>query len=115
MQEDDDGEEEESGVAGEGGKKKKKKKKSNKKKAKSTTAGTVSIAGVPSKRPESRLLEGYTDYYVKYGQTEPPTRIVADLFPNGGFPVGEIQPHGKTRYPNPSSSYVRESEEEKRC
>eukprot|EP01034_Spumella_vulgaris_P031326 gene31326-38703_t len=68
----------------------------------------------PSKRPESRLLEGYTDYYVKYGQLDPPTKIVADLFPNGSFPLGEIQPHGKTKYANPDSYLLRTSEEEKK-
>lgn len=107
---DDDDEEEETagGAATESsGKKKKKKKKSNKKKKPASTA-------VPSKLPHCRLLGGFTDYYVKLGQTEPPTRPVADLFPNGGFPVGEIQEHHKTKYPDPSSSYSRVSEEEKR-
>lgn len=51
---------------------------------------------------------------MKYGQTDPPTKLVSELFPNGGFPVGEIQPHGKTKYPNPHSSWVRTSEEERR-
>jgi len=64
--------------------------------------------------PLSRLLNGFTDYYVKYGQTDPPTRPVAELFPNGGFPLGEIQPHGKTKYPDPLSRFARLSEEEKR-
>ncbi len=109
MQDDED-DEEETGVTAEGGKKKKKKKKSTKKKAKQPAAGSA----VPSKLPESRLLGGYTDYYVKYGQTDPPTRLVAELFPNSGFPVGEIQPHGKTKYPNPHSSFLRITAEEAR-
>ena len=107
---DDDEEEEGAGGttgASEGGKKKKKKKKSNKKKSKPAGA-------VPTKEQHIRLLTGHTDYYVALGQTEPPTKPVAELFPNGGFPVGEILPHGKTKYPDPMSSYARMTEEEKR-
>jgi hypothetical protein len=109
--EDGEGEEDETpGAAGtgEGGKKKKKKKKSNKKKPK---AG----AAVPSKEQHIRLLTGFTDYYVAYGQTEPPTKPVSELFAKGSFPTGQILPHGKTKYPDPNSSYARLSEEEKRC
>jgi F0F1-type ATP synthase assembly protein I len=97
-------------------KKKKKKKPAKKKKAAAATDGSSPIvAGVSQGLlPESRLLGGFTDYYVKYGQTYPPTRPVKDLFPSGGFPIGEILPHGKTRYPDPSSSWARQSEEEKR-
>jgi len=98
--------------------KKKKKKKKPKKKSKgsavTTTTNGGAVVAVPSKPQFSRLLSGFTDYYITYGQTDPPTRIVADLFPNGNFPLGEIQPHGKTRYPDPMSSYRRKSEEEKR-
>ena len=113
MQEEDGDDEEEgttglSGVDGTG-KKKKKKKKATKKKAKAPV-----ITATGSKLPESRLLDGYTDYYIKYGQTDPPTRLVADLFPNGGFPEGETQPHGKTKYPNPHSSFLRVTAEEAR-
>mmetsp|Transcript_20047 Transcript_20047/g.33550 ORF Transcript_20047/g.33550 Transcript_20047/m.33550 type:complete len:486 (+) Transcript_20047:40-1497(+) len=89
-----------------GDKKKKKKKKKKKSKASATSSGT--------KSPPSRLLGGFTDYYTALGQTEPPSRIVSDLFPRGGFPVGEMQPHGKTKYPNPYSSWARSSEEERR-
>ena len=56
---------------GEGGDKKKKKKK--KKKPKKKQANQL----VPSKLPHSRLLGGFTDYYIKYGQTDPPTRYYA--------------------------------------
>jgi methionyl aminopeptidase len=109
---DDDGDDEDE-VNGEGdgtgaseGKKKKKKKKKNKKKK---------SAAVGSKLPCSRLLGGFTDYYVKYGQTEPPTKVVSDLFPSGQFPEGEIQPHGVTKKPvELSDSTKRVSDEEKR-
>ena len=92
--EDDEGEENvENGGEGVGGKKKKKKKKPKKKKK---------AAGIPgTKLPVSRLLGGFTDYYLKYGQTDPPTKLVADLFPTGVFPEGEIQPHSTTKRPDP--------------
>lgn len=116
--EEDDNEEEEGeegegegGEGGDGAKKKKKKKKGKKKKKKPTDASGPS----GSKLPLSRCLGGFTDYYVKYGQTDPPTRPVAELFPSGGFPEGELQPHGKTKYPNPSSSTQRVTDEEKRA
>jgi hypothetical protein len=101
---DDDEEEGAAGVSEGGGKKKKKKKKSTKKKK-----GPVAV---PTKEQHIRNLTGFTDYYVALGQTEPPTKTVAELFPNGGFPTGEILPHGKTKYPDPMSSYSRMSAEE---
>ena len=61
--------------------KKKKKKRSKKKKP----------TGTGSKEPLSRLLGGFTDSYVRYGQTEPPTIPVSKLFKADAFPVGEIQ------------------------
>ena len=93
-EDDDEGEENmENGGEGAGGKKKKKKKKPKKKKK---------AAGIPgTKLPVSRLLGGFTDYYLKYGQTDPPTKLVADLFPTGVFPEGEIQPHSATKRPDP--------------
>lgn len=36
---------------------------------------------------------GFTDSYIKYGQTEPPTIPVASLFQKGFFPEGEIMEH----------------------
>jgi len=91
-----------------GDKKKKKKKKATKKKSKA--------AGVqPSNPQHMRNLTGFTDYYVALGQTEPPSKPVAELFPSGRFPVGEILPHGKTKYPNPLSSWARTTEAERRC
>ncbi len=95
---DDDDEEDDDGVndknageggAGDGATKKKKKKKPKKKKK--------GPAG--NKEPLCRKLGGFTNYYIKYGQTEPPTRTVAELFPDGVFPAGEILEHGKTKYP----------------
>ena len=65
------------------GEAKKKKKKRSKKKKKPTGTG--------SKEPLSRLLGGFTDSYVRYGQTEPPTIPVSKLFKADAFPVGEIQ------------------------
>ena len=101
---DDDIANPDSGV--DGGKKKKKKKKKGKKKKKSNAGPSG------TKLPHCRLLGGYTDYYVKYGQTEEPTKPVIDLFPSGNFPEGEIQPHGKTKYPDPSRFSKRRTEEE---
>ena len=88
------------------GKSKKKKKKKPKKKKSSSSA----LAG--SLLPKSRMLTGFTDYYLKYGQTNPPTRKVEELFPKGDFPLGEILPHGETKYPNTMAKRV--SDEEKR-
>ena len=115
---DDDEEDGEDGA----GKKKKKNRKKKKKPAKKKTGeaaatGTTTFvnAGIPAGiAPLSRLLGGSTDYFVKYGQTNPPTIPVKDLFPQGGFPTGEILPHGKTKYPDPNSSWARQTEEEKR-
>ena len=47
----------------------------------------------PSQKPPFRGVKEtcFTDYYVKYGQTDPPTIPVADLFQGKEFPVGEIQ------------------------
>ena len=63
--------------------------------------------GTPTQKAEGRMLnEGsFTDYYVAYGQTEPPSVPVADLFRGEDgeessnkthlprFPEGEIQEH----------------------
>lgn len=104
---DDDEEEVDEGVNVD---KKKGKKKKSKKKKKNKLAG--------SKPAHGRLLDGFTDYYVGLGQTEPPSKVVADLFPKGGFPVGEIQPHGVTKVPLTSTEagyyQKRETDAEKR-
>ncbi|KDO23391.1 hypothetical protein SPRG_11483 [Saprolegnia parasitica CBS 223.65] len=63
-----------------------------KKKKKKTKKAAPSTVG--SKRPPVRGIDGFTDSYVQYGQTEPPTIPVATLFSPGSFPRGEEQPHG---------------------
>jgi len=73
------------------------KKKKKKKKRKKKTAATTVIAGavgVPSKKPHARGLKdtAFTDFYIKYGQTDPPTIPIATLFQGEDFPMGEIQP-----------------------
>lgn len=113
----DDDEAEEGGAKDEASgkkKRKKKKKKSAKKKTSEGTAVSASAAVSSGQPPASRLLGGSVDYFVKYGQTNPPTRPVKDLFPDGRFPQGEILPHGKTKYPDPNSAWARTSEEERR-
>lgn len=87
---DDHGEE----VPNEGDAKKEKKKRKKKKKKKKGPGLALTI-GTPSKKPPSRGLKesAFTDYYVKYGQTEPPTVPVADLFAGKEFPAGEILSH----------------------
>lgn len=114
---DDDDEGEEGGAGATGDKKKKKKRKpKKKKKAASGTAGISELKDVvfDESLECSRLLGGRRDYFRKYGQTFPPTIPVDELFSQGKFPEGEIQPHGKTKYPDPHSSWARMSEEEKR-
>lgn len=116
----DDDEEEEGEEGGANGEDKKKRKKRNKKKKKKAakkegeSAVPAPNAGVPEKVPPSRVIGGYTDYYVKYGQTEPPTIPVADLFSNKVYPEGEILPHGLSKDPVPNSFFYRETAEEKR-
>lgn len=99
---DEDGQDDEDGAAGaaDGGKKKKKRSRGKKKggaAGASAAGGSPAAAGggcalrcatqrcarrvlmpcpaarAPSVRPTSRLLGGFADYYVKYGQTYPPT------------------------------------------
>jgi len=95
VDEDDDEEEEDEGGGAEGaeGTKKKKKKKKSKKKKKGPSGTTP---------PHGRMLGGFTDYYTKYGQTEPPSIAVHELsnFKSGQFPQGQIMPHGTTRVPD---------------
>jgi len=101
--EEDDEEEDETPAQGEGasGAAKKKKKKKKKKASSSTQLAQASANGNkndpdPYKRPsipalphEIRVL-GRGSF--KYGQTNPPSIPVVDLFPNAtGFPEGEIQ------------------------
>lgn len=44
-----------------------------------------------NKKPYGRGILGYTNSYKQYGQTDPPTITVEELFPNQNFPVGELQ------------------------
>ena len=105
--------------SGDGSKKKKKKKKKNKGKKKTAAAGGAAVSAVApttgTKLPASRCLGGFTDYYTKFGQTEPPSRPVADLFPGGEFPVGEILSHGQTRHEPVGGGYtLRVTEQERK-
>ncbi|GAB9477407.1 Methionine aminopeptidase, type ii, partial [Globisporangium polare] len=94
------------GDDGEGGgeasaKSKKKKKKSKKKKSKAVAGGNGDALsalggaafGAGSKPPPFRGVTGFTDSFTKIGQTEPASIPIAKLYPNGKFPVGEIQEH----------------------
>eukprot|EP00752_Nemacystus_decipiens_P008587 g7667.t2 len=78
-------------------KKKKKKKKEKKGKKKSgrgmSGEGVTSRRGTGGKVAPARGVNGFTDSYVRYGQTEPPTIPVEDLFEMGSFPEGEILEH----------------------
>jgi hypothetical protein len=103
---DDDGAEENEPADGSAATKKKKKKKKKKKAASSAgnadgaaaaaTGGKGSGPFVPtslgSKPCPSRLITGFTDSYVRYGQTDPPTIPVAELpaFRDGNFPVSSM-------------------------
>jgi hypothetical protein len=123
--EDEDECEEEGGGADD--KKKKKKRKSKKKSTKKKVAVVDTIVpagGGVTELPNvvfdeslqcSRLLGGKRDYFLKYGQTFPPTIPVADLFPEKKYPQGELQPHGKTKSPDPTTSWARITEAEKRA
>lgn len=97
-------------------KKKRKKKKKKKKKAGADVGGSTengsSTNNVPSKKPHARGLgaDSFTDSYILSGQTEPPTIPIADLYPTGTFPVGEIMSH-----PLPEINSYRETDAEKRA
>ena len=113
-EDDDDDEEDPNAEGGEGGaaKKKKKKRKKKKKKKGGASGGQAPLQiKEPSLKPPALGLKdtAFTDYYVKYGQTEPPTIPVADLFKNKPLPIGEIQPHAL------ESQTYRETSEEVRA
>jgi methionyl aminopeptidase len=95
-------------------KKKKRKKKSKAKQQQGGNAAAAAAAGPvkePAVKPEFRGLKetAFTDYFVKHGQTDPPTIPVADLFKGKEWPTGEVSPH-----PNSSAS-SRESAAELRA
>lgn len=119
---DDDDEDDNNAAGGEpSGKKKKKKKKKRSKAAKKAAAAAAGDSDeMPPvnddfvhKPPLSRLLGGTANYYMKWGQTDPPTIPVQDLFPAGHFPKGQFLPSGETKYP-PHFTTTRCSAEEKR-
>jgi methionyl aminopeptidase len=92
--------------------KSKKKKKNKKKKSKAAKAAAAvpggSSAGAGTKPPLFRGVTGFTDSYTAIGQTEPASIPVAKLYPNGKFPVGEIQEH-----PGDFNTYRTTSEEKR--
>ena len=86
------------GVVVETKKKKSKKKKKKKKKSADATETPTGEIREPEKKPPARGLKetAFTDYYVRYGQTDPPTIPVADLFQGKALPIGELQPYEQT-------------------
>jgi len=112
-EESDDEEGEETADAADGAEGTKKKKKRKKKKKKSGSAAAPIAGGTPSLKPHGRLLgeNHFTDYYLKYGQTNPPTIPVSELFEAKGkeYPIGEI-----TLHPLECNTY-RETSAEKRA
>ncbi|KAG7351510.1 methionine aminopeptidase [Nitzschia inconspicua] len=94
---DDDGDEEGGGGADEASKKNKRKKKKKKKKKKGTSTATAPAIVIqePSQKPPHLGLKdtAFTDFAVKYGQTDPPTIPVEQLFKGKQYPKGEIQPY----------------------
>ena len=85
------------GGEGEGATKKKKK---NRKKKKKGGGGGINSAVLPggnglpgTKKAHSLRLGGFTDSYVRWGQTEPPTIPTEVLFNGKNYPAGEILPH----------------------
>ena len=72
-----------------------KKKRVRKRKKKKSAAERAAAMEKPVGKYEGRCLnpDSFTDYYVKYGQTEPPTIPVVELFPKGKFPKGEEMNH----------------------
>ena len=113
MKGDEDEDEDDDDQPQENGASKKKKKRKNKKKKKKAATGNGAIPQVkePSQKPPALGLKAtaFTDYYVKYGQTDPPTIPVAELFAGRELPVGEMQPHAL------ESQTYRETSEEVRA
>jgi methionyl aminopeptidase len=110
-EDDDDGEQQqdkEGGVAAAGAKKKKRKKKKKKKKGaanSNTEPATVTVTTTstdaskqppimkePSKKPPHLGLKdtAFTDFAVQYGQTDPPTIPIQQLFQGKEYPLGEL-------------------------
>jgi methionyl aminopeptidase len=106
---DDEEDEDEQGVVNDDDAAGKKKKKKKRKKKKKNPDSTVKLeVKEPSKKPPALGLRDshFTDYYVRYGQSDPPSIPVADVFKGKDFPIGEIQ-----KYTLESQSYRETSEE----
>jgi methionyl aminopeptidase len=93
VDDEDEDEDDPAAEGGDGAAKKKKKRKKKKKKKKANGGVAVGDVKEPSRKPQFRGLKetAFTDYYVRYGQTDPPTIPVEDLFRGKEFPKGEIQ------------------------
>mmetsp|Transcript_8881 Transcript_8881/g.11067 ORF Transcript_8881/g.11067 Transcript_8881/m.11067 type:complete len:526 (+) Transcript_8881:210-1787(+) len=89
------GEEGEDGGEGEEGTSegKKKKKKNRRRKKKQYPPGEDPNMPQGSTPAHSMLLGGFTDSYVRFGQTEPPSIPIVQLIPEGKMPQGEIMEH----------------------
>eukprot|EP01116_Phalansterium_solitarium_P012861 TRINITY_DN2952_c1_g1_i1.p1 TRINITY_DN2952_c1_g1~~TRINITY_DN2952_c1_g1_i1.p1 ORF type:complete len:506 (-),score=222.83 TRINITY_DN2952_c1_g1_i1:106-1623(-) len=74
---------------------KKKKKKKKKKSASAGAAAVVAVAAGGEIRADPHEIRNLGHGSFKYGQTNPPTKPVASLFPNGAFPIGEEQEYDK--------------------
>jgi methionyl aminopeptidase len=116
-EEEDEAEGEDPNAAPEVKAKKKKKKKKSKSKQGGAAAATANAAIAapkePSVKPQFLGLKdtAFTDYFVKYGQTDPPTIPVSDLFQGKALPTGEVLPHPH----HSSASSSRESAAELRA
>jgi len=117
---DDSDDEEQQNEEGGIDKKKRKRKKKTKKKTNTNTNDT-GIDTITYEMPKdvelippiSRKVGGVTNYYMKYGQTNPPTVPIFELFPSNKYPQGEMLAHGASKYPL-SNSTTRCTMEEKR-
>lgn len=108
-----------------GEKKKKKKKKKGGRNGKSNEVDNSSATegdkqgevNSGQNRPISRMLGGYTDYYLRYGQTLEPTIPVGNLIQPGKFKEGQILPHHQSKSPSVdfNMNLKRVTDEEKRA
>ncbi|XP_041976582.1 methionine aminopeptidase 2 [Aricia agestis] len=102
---------------------KKKKKKKKKKKAAGTESTTNSQSEVAEKTQSLTIEESSGDKKKKKNkkggkgvqQTDPPTIPIAELFPDGNFPEGQIMEHGPAEGIDERTAKDRFSSEEKRA
>jgi len=88
------------------------KRKKKKKKKKPTNPDGTAIpdttpgSTTPSQKPHGRMLDPtyFTDYYLRHGQTHPPTIPISTLFTGREFPVGEETPHPTPKQPPSTDS-----------